>query len=455
MKNSTRTCHWIVGVAAALVTSAAGGATFGSPAVPIGDSDIGISARDSAVVAPPTTLIRLMPTDRPELHLSEIAFFVQDQEQQHQFLLPNDSLPAYDFRVPDNARGKLRLSVVGMDNNKKQTELQGVTVVIDPKAYCHAHVSASTGTAATLGVTEGITAAYVFADGLFVGRAQGENQALTLSLDKLPPGDTLLSVISEDAHGLLYAPCQMPIKINPRFKLALSKTDVNVTNPNDSVTLTAAAPPDLGIAKIRFLFAGVPIGTVDGAAATKTFSLADTASGAQVFGVQGITNKGDILGLETLTVNVTNPAADRRLAAMTLQDRLTDDRLQVRQLDNQLDSTVNTLVQTSMGSWNDGWGGWGYGYWGTGPTLNSFKNRRGLYTIPIIDSYSGVGKAGTLLLDVRSLILRRADLELNIAQIQIAQKKAEEAKRTLQEVQDQAYGTWVERRATAMLRTVG
>lgn len=431
---------------------------LGSPAIPVGDTDIGLGSKDSTVIVAPGTLVEMFVPNSPEHKFTEIAFFAQQSQVAHQYLLPNDRIPVFQYRVPDYARGRVRLTVIGKDDHDQQLELQAANVVIDPKAFCHAHVIDSSGTEATLGVSTGVTGAYIFADGLFVGKAEGTGDKVTIPVGMLPPGDTTLTVISENQYGDLYAPCQMPASIKPRFTLSISSPSVEVTKPTDSATLTASCPADLHVAKIRFVFDGVPVGTVNGNSGSMAFALKDTGSGEHQFGVQGITEGGTMFGVESLPLKVKNVAADRRIAIQSLDDKLSDCYRQLRVIDQQLDDAFNGVINASNTDPRFMWGRWGY--WEnwttptTGLTLISFKNAKGYYTIPIIDGYGANGQSAFFLQDARNIILRRAAVELTIAQIQIAQKRPDLAKQTLLNIRDETYGTWMQRRVDALLRTL-
>ena len=105
-------------------------------------------------------------------------------------------------------------------------------------------------------------------------------------------------------------------------------------------------------------------------------------------------------------------------------------------------------------NWNSNY--YGYNYLdGSQPTLNTFKDSRGYYTIPIIDSYTGIGYAGTLLTDARNLIMRRGQVQLNLAQVLIQMKRIDRARQTLQDLREETFGTYLERQANGILRSLG
>jgi len=325
MKSKVFISNWAMCCVVAMACVRAS-ASSGPPASPIGETDIAVGARKASVVVPPGTLVRLIPpNDRPELNLSLIAFFVDTQQRQSLNLMPSDHLPNFEFRVPDHGPKKYNLSIMGMDEMRKQTPVQTVLVEVDPAAVCHGIVTPINSMEAGLSVIgEHITAAYVFADNQYIGKAALLGETPTLSLAKLSPGKTALTIIAEDEYKNLYCPCKATVDVQPRFKISLSQSMVTVDPRGGSVIASVEPQADAAakVDKIRFLLGTTPIAIVDGSTAKQTISLVDFGTGKYALGVQGLTKDGELMGMETVSLEVKNPDTDQRLAGRSLQQKL-------------------------------------------------------------------------------------------------------------------------------------
>lgn len=466
MNTELKWARWLTVGALVIAWAAAAAKPNGPPAYPIDNGGIAVVARNVAVLVPPGTVIRMAPAvNQQQLRLVQIAQFANSSQLQTQRLLPTDYLPTFDYVVPDETPAtKIRLSLMGLDESNQQVEIQVVTVIVDPKAVCSARASVVSPFQAELTMLgENITAAYVFADNNYVGKAEGTGDPLKLSLSRLTPGHFELSIIAEDQYKLLYHPCPAFVDIPPRFDLSLSASSVAVRDAHQVVNLaikSLQAPAADEVASLRFMVGGNAVGGLTGSSGQMAIPVGTLASGKYDVGVQGITKDGEIMGLETVPLVVSNPVQDKLNGTKTAEETISDGYSQLRLIDMQLDDILRRLVLSAYNvSWYYAWDNGGYygntnlnlGWGWNAPTLNSLRNYRGLFTIPILDNYVGLGIQGTYLYDARQLILQRAQVQLQMAQVFAKTNRKDRAKAFRQDIDEEAFGTWVQREADSVL----
>jgi hypothetical protein len=222
--------------------------------VPTEEGRLRVSARESQLVLPPTTLVEFAPLcTRPDLDLTEITMFVNGKAERTKIILSPKTLPIFSCETPRYSKGYMRVTIVATDSSRKQVVLLHSEIRTIPKSEAEAVKLDLVGEKVVFGGGTGAMKTLdVFFEDSFVGRVV-DLAKFAMDGRRIPPGQHVLWIIASNLNGEVFLPFRSLIDVRPRFKVstAYDHGTFVVEGERTSLPVHVVVEPGTDLAKTR------------------------------------------------------------------------------------------------------------------------------------------------------------------------------------------------------------